>query len=100
MVKANYSRNPWVQKFFHENHAGAVPIRGPLLAIAGESDTAVPLGAVRDVVDRACRNRQQIVFRQYPGLEHGDAMRQTIGDQISWIRDRFAGKPVQRNCSG
>jgi hypothetical protein len=42
-----------------------VPIRGPLLAIAGEGDTAVPLGAVRDVVDRACRNGQQIVFRSY-----------------------------------
>jgi secretory lipase len=98
MLAPNYAQNPWVQKFFRENHSGAAPIRGPLLAIAGESDTAVPLGAVRDVVDRACRNGQQIVFRQYPGLEHGEAMRQTIGHQIAWMKDRFAGKPAQKSC--
>jgi pimeloyl-ACP methyl ester carboxylesterase len=98
MVKPNWSQDPWVQKFFAENRAGAVPIRGPLLVIAGEGDTAVPLGAVRDVVNRACRSGQQIVFRSYPGLEHDQAMRLTLADQIAWIKERFAGKPVHRSC--
>jgi pimeloyl-ACP methyl ester carboxylesterase len=98
MVKPNWSQDPWVQKFFNENRAAAVPVRGPVLAIAGEGDTAVPLGAVRDVVDRACRNGQQVIFRSYPGLEHDQAMRLTLADQIAWIKERFAGKPAHRSC--
>jgi fermentation-respiration switch protein FrsA (DUF1100 family) len=98
MVKPDWSRDPWAQKFFSENRAGAVPIGGPLLAIAGESDTAVPLGAVRDVVGRACHNRQQVFFRSYPGLEHDQAMRETVPDQIAWIKDRFDGKAARANC--
>jgi len=98
MVKANWSGDPWAQKFFSENRAGAVPIGGPLLAIAGESDTAVPLGAVRDVVGRACHNRQHVFFRSYPGLEHDQAMLKSVPDQIAWIKDRFDGKPAQVNC--
>jgi pimeloyl-ACP methyl ester carboxylesterase len=98
MVKADWSQNPWAQKFFSENRAGVVPIDGPLLAIAGESDTAVPLGAVRDVVGRACHNRQPVFFRSYPGLEHDQAMLETVPDQIAWIKERFEGKPAQVNC--
>jgi Secretory lipase len=98
MVKTNWSQDPWAQKFFSENRAGALPIGGPLLAIAGESDTAVPLGAVRDVVGRACHNQQHVFFRSYPGLEHDEAMLKTVSDQITWIKDRFANKPAQVNC--
>jgi hypothetical protein len=99
MVKVGWSRNPAAQKFFSENRAGAAPIGGPLLAIAGESDTAVPLGAVRDVVSRACHNRQPVFFRSYPGLEHDQAMVETVPDQIAWIKERFEGKPAQVNCA-
>jgi hypothetical protein len=98
MVKPDWSQNPWVQKFFQENRVNAVALAGPVLAIAGEGDTAVPLGAVRDVVDRACHHRQQVFFRSYPGLEHDQAMRQSVPEQIRWIKDRFAGKPAQSNC--
>jgi hypothetical protein len=98
MVKTHWSRDPWAQKFFSENRAGAAPLGGPLLAIAGESDTAVPLGAVRDVVGRACHDRQPVFFRSYPGLEHDQAMVETVPDQIAWIKERFEGKPAQLNC--
>jgi hypothetical protein len=99
MVKADWGRNPWAQKFFAENRAGAEPIAGSLFAIAGEADTAVPLGAVRDVVERACHNRQPVLFRSYPGAEHDQAMVQSVPDQIAWMRERFAGKAGLGNCT-
>jgi alpha-beta hydrolase superfamily lysophospholipase len=99
MLKVNWTRDPWVQKFFAENRAGAQPIAGPLFAIAGEADTAVPRGAVHDVVERACHNTQQVFFRSYPGLEHDQAMLESVPDQIAWIKDRFAGKPARSNCT-
>jgi fermentation-respiration switch protein FrsA (DUF1100 family) len=99
MVRPGWSQDRWAQKFFSENRAGAVPLGGPMLAIAGESDTAVPLGAVREVVGRACHNRQQVFFRSYPGLEHDQAMLETVSDQIAWIKERFGGKAARVNCS-
>ena len=99
MTQPGWDRNPWVRKFFAENRAGAKPIAGPLLALAGEADVAVPLGAVRDVVDRACRNHLAISFRSYPGYDHEPTMANTTADQIAWIRDRFAGKLPQANCT-
>jgi pimeloyl-ACP methyl ester carboxylesterase len=98
MVKAGWSENPWVQKFFAENRVGDAPIAGPVFAIAGEGDTAVPIAAVRDVVDRVCRHHRQVQFRSYPGLEHDQTMLESMPDQIAWIKDRFAGKPVPGNC--
>jgi hypothetical protein len=99
MTQANGSRNPWVQKVFAANRAGAAPLAGPLFAIAGEADRAVPLAAVRDVVDRACRNRQQIEFRSYPGLDHDATMLESVPDQIAWIKERVVGKAAPSNCS-
>jgi pimeloyl-ACP methyl ester carboxylesterase len=98
MLKQGWSENPWVQKFFAENRAGVKPIHGPLLAIAGDADKAVPLAAVRDVVDRACRNHQPVELRIYAGLDHGPTMGRSVPDQIAWIKDRFAGKPAKGNC--
>jgi hypothetical protein len=98
MVKPNWSLDPWAQEFFKDNRAGEAPLAGPLFVLAGESDTAVPPGAVRDVVGRACHNHQQIVFRSYPGLGHDETMSESVPDQIAWMKERFAGKPVKVNC--
>jgi hypothetical protein len=98
MVQPNWSRNRWVEQFFAENRAGMSPLAGPLFAIAGEADRSVPLAAVREVVDRACRNHQQVLFRQYPGLDHDETMLESVPAQIDWIRDRFAGRPLMPNC--
>jgi len=98
MTKAGWSQDRWVQKFMKESRAGAAPIEGPLLALAGEGDTAVPLAAVRDIVDRACREHLHVTFRSYPGYEHDETMAKTTADQIAWIKDRFAGTPESGNC--
>lgn len=99
ILQPAWSENPWVQKFFAENRVEARSVAGPVFATAGEGDTAVPIGAVREVIRRACRHRQNVHFRTYPGLEHDEAMRQTLPDQIQWIKARFAGEPAESNGS-
>ncbi len=98
LLKTGWDGNPWVQRWFTEDTLGEQPIGGPLLVLAGEADTTVPIGNVRALVASACHAGIALSFRSYPGLDHDPTMMQSVPDQIAWIRDRFAGKPVVGSC--
>jgi pimeloyl-ACP methyl ester carboxylesterase len=99
MIKPSWGQNSWMKKWLAENTVAKAPLGGPIFVIAGEADQSVPIAAVREVVQRACRNRLPLYFRSYPGLDHEPAMVQSTPDQIAWMRDRFAGKPAPSNCA-
>lgn len=98
MVKPEWRDNTWVRKFYLENSAGATPIAGPMLVIAGEGDNAVPVEAIRDTVEKACALKPTLEYRSYPGLDHDPVMSESTGFQLDWIKDRFAGKAAPSNC--
>lgn len=99
MVKPDWRDNTWVKKFYDENSAGAAPIGGPLLVIAGEADNSVPIDAVRDGVKKACAVKAALEFKSYPGLDHDPTMGESAGFQIDWIKQRFAGAAAPGNCA-
>jgi pimeloyl-ACP methyl ester carboxylesterase len=98
LLKSGWDSNPWVQRYFKENALGEKPIAGPLFVIAGEADVTVPIEGVRALVGAACKAGSAITFRSYPGLDHDPTMEKSVPDQMAWIKDRFAGKPVARSC--
>jgi len=98
MVAAGWIADPSVQSFLRESDIGAQRFRGPLLVIAGENDGTVPLGGVRDTVREACGLNRNVTFRTYPGLDHDPTMAKSTPFQLSWIADRFQGKPAAGNC--
>jgi len=98
MLQHGWTANPWVRKFFAESETAARPIKVPLLVIAGEADQSVPIDSVRATVERACRTGGPINFRSYPGLDHDPTMEKSTPDQLAWLKDRFAGKPVVSDC--
>jgi pimeloyl-ACP methyl ester carboxylesterase len=87
------------QRFFKANELGASPVGGPLLVITGEADETVPFPLVTKTVKKACGNGVALTFRSYPGLDHDPTMEKSTPDQLSWISDRFAGKPDSGNCA-
>src|SRR5579862_7057685 len=97
-LKPGWDRNPAVERFLQGTSLGDVPIRGPLLVIAGESDRTVPVTAIRTVVRKACGNGIALTLRVYPGLDHDPVMDKSTPDQLAWISDRFANKPVANGC--
>ena len=99
ILKPDWQKNPAVQHFFAGNTLGRSPIFGPLLVMTGEADQTVPFPLVKAKVHEACANGIPLSFRSYPGLDHDPTMGDTIPDQLSWIRDRFAGKPMPSNCA-
>lgn len=98
LLRGGWKRNPSVQRFSKENALGEKPVGGPLLVIAGEADTTVPIGDVRVIVAAACHSGAAVSFRSYPGLDHDPTMEQSVPDQLAWIKERFAGKPAGRSC--
>jgi pimeloyl-ACP methyl ester carboxylesterase len=85
-------------KQFKGNELGSSPIGGPLFVITGEADETVPYPLVKQTVKKACGNGVALTFRSYPGLDHDPTMDKSTPDQLAWIRDRFAGKPIHGNC--
>jgi hypothetical protein len=54
---------------------------------------------VKTVVKKACGNGIALSFHSYPGLDHDPTMEKSTPDQLTWVRDRFAGKPFTSNCA-
>ena len=97
-LKEGWQDNQYVRRWTKESEEGAIRITKPLLVIAGQADTTVPIDGVRGIVTRACRSGSMLSFKSYPGLEHDPTMANSMAEQLNWIRDRFEGKAAPNSC--
>jgi pimeloyl-ACP methyl ester carboxylesterase len=98
MLKAGWENDRYVKEFFARNTLGREVVRGPLLVISGETDTAVPSALTATTIARVCRQKERVLFVKYAGLNASAVLRNSVSEQISWIRARFAGLPAPSNC--
>ena len=98
MLKPGWEDNRYVKEFFTRNTPGRKPVHGPLLLISGEVDPEVPSALTATVVARLCKEKDQVLFVRYPGLSARAVIGESVSEQISWIRARFAGLPAPSNC--
>jgi pimeloyl-ACP methyl ester carboxylesterase len=96
LLKPGWEHNRYVEAFFARNSRSAV--HGPLLVISGESDTAVPSMLTAKAVSQLCVQRARILFVKYPGLTGSAALNNSVSEQLSWIRARFAQRDAPSNC--
>jgi pimeloyl-ACP methyl ester carboxylesterase len=99
VLTPGWERSEAAQRFFKGNELGSSPVGGPLFVITGEADETVPFALVKETVKKACANGVVLTFRSYPGLDHDPTMDKSTPDQLTWVRDRFAGKPANGNCA-
>ncbi len=90
MLRPGWNQNEWVRRFYLETAAGSSQAHGPILVIAGEADTAVPIAGIEDSVRAGRAHGQDINFKVFPGLDHDPAMNDTVGFQLQWMRARLA----------
>ncbi|MFY9561080.1 MAG: alpha/beta fold hydrolase [Terriglobales bacterium] len=98
MLKPGWENNRYVKEFFSRNTPGRQPVHGPLLLISGEADPEVPSDLTAAVVARQCKQKDRVLFVKYPGLNASAVIGDSVSEQISWIRARFAGLPAPSNC--
>jgi len=98
ILKPGWENNPHVKEFFVRNTPGRKPVHGPLLLISGEADPETPSALTATVVARLCKQNDRVLFIKYPGLKASAVIGESVSEQISWIRARFAGLPAPSNC--
>ena len=98
MLKPGWENNRYVKEFFTRNTPGRKPAHGPLLLISGEADAGVPSALTATAVAQLCKQKDRVLFVTYPGLNASAVIGDSVSEQISWIRARFAGLPAPGNC--
>jgi pimeloyl-ACP methyl ester carboxylesterase len=98
MLKPGWDKNHYVQEFFTRNRPGLKPARGPLFVISGEADADVPSPLTAAAVAQLCKQKDRVLYVKYPGLNASMVLENSVSEQISWIRARFAGLPAPSNC--
>jgi len=87
-----------MRRFVFRHSYDRWPAHGPLLVISGEGDSVVPVDLTAKAVARLCEQKDRVLFVKYPGLDSSAALGNSVSEQTSWIRARFAGLPAPSNC--
>lgn len=98
LLKPGWQNNPDIIEFFSRNALGRKPAFNPLLLISGETDGEVPSSLTAAIVGRLCEQKDRVLFVNYPGLNPSAVLGNSVGEQVSWIRSRFSGRPAPSNC--
>ncbi|PYT63458.1 MAG: hypothetical protein DMG35_03935 [Acidobacteria bacterium] len=98
MLKPDWENNSYVKKFFARNTLGRKPAFGPLLLISSETGTGVRSALTATAVTRLCEQKDRVLFVKYPALNESAVLGNSISEQVSWIRARFAGLSAPSNC--
>jgi alpha-beta hydrolase superfamily lysophospholipase len=98
ILKAGWENNSYVKEFFVRNTPGRTPAYGPMLLISGEADAETPSALAATAVARLCRQKDRVLFIRYPNLAGSAVVGESVSEQMSWVRARFAGLPAPSNC--
>lgn len=81
-----------------DNSIFAFPASVPALVLQGESDVLVLPPVTQQFVRSACRNGARIKYETFRAKGHGGIAKASIGPAVSWINDRFRGRPAPVTC--
>jgi pimeloyl-ACP methyl ester carboxylesterase len=70
----------------------------PLFVGTGEGDRDVPPAMQAALVRDACAAGARIVWRRYPGLDHGATVNASLADSLRFARSVLGGQQVVSNC--
>jgi len=98
MLQPGWENNRYVQEFFARNAPGQKHSAAPFLIVSGDADPDVPSTLTATAVAQLCRQKDRVLFVEYPGLNASVALRNSVSEQVSWIHARFAGRPAPSNC--
>lgn len=106
LVRPGYLDDPQFAGYLARNSTGSHAVAGPVLLLQGDADVVVPESASSQVAASLCQADVTVDYRTFPGLGHDTIPGQITGiddgamsDILSWITDRFAGRPAPSTCS-
>jgi acetyl esterase/lipase len=88
---------PW-HMLLARNSPGALPPDTPIFIAQGTKDVIIPPKVTQDYVATLCRAGSRVRMLSMPGVGHGRAAQASTPAVLSWVSDRFAGKPPPDDC--
>lgn len=81
-----------------ENRVGGVAPEVPVRLYQAGRDEFIPPTMARTLFGDYCRRGATVQFQMYPGRTHGGAAGDGAEPTLSWLADRFAGRPAPNSC--
>jgi len=97
VLEPRWTAAPLVRRLLTANEVGKKPIAGPMLVAAADGDTSVPQQLLATRVKTLCSTGATVDYQVYPG-DHESMLVTSLADQMSWIGERFQGRPPAGNC--
>lgn len=96
----NLLATPQLQPIFAAMRLGQHVPTAPIYNYQGTQDEVVGFAPDRDLVQHYCNHGAKVDFAPINGADHVAAATQGIAGVVTWLQDRFAGKPAPDNCTG
>lgn len=77
---------------------GSIPAQAPIAIYQGDDDPIIFPAASEAYVKTACASGTTISYTHYAATDHLRVPGRAQADFLSWIADRFAGRPAPSSC--
>jgi pimeloyl-ACP methyl ester carboxylesterase len=88
---------PW-RGIMQKNTPGQAPAGAPVFIAQGTADTTVRPEITKQFVRLLCKQGSRVRFLLLPGVSHTFAARNSAGQALAWMSDRFRGAPAPSDC--
>ncbi len=96
LQKTDPSKVPSWNQLLRDNDPGTftTPLPNPLLIIHGGNDEQIPVASSALLFDQLCKIGQVEQRWVFDGQSHAGVITPSFASMVTWIGDRFAGKPM------
>ena len=88
---------PW-KSIMEKNTPGQAPAGAPVFLAQGGADTTVRPEITKQFGEVLCKQGTRVDFVLLPGVTHTFAAKDSVGQALNWITDRFKGAPPPSVC--
>jgi len=93
----DFSTDPWADLIAENTPTSRLP-RIPLLITQGTADETVQPEITAEFARTVCEGTTPVTFQWLEGVDHPSAGTASTDAVVSWMGDRFAGKPPPNMC--
>lgn len=88
---------PW-RGIMLKNTPGQAPAGAPVFLAQGTADTTVPPEITKRFGEALCKQGTRVHFILLNGVSHTFAAKNSVGQALAWMGERFRGAPAPSDC--
>jgi dipeptidyl aminopeptidase/acylaminoacyl peptidase len=81
-----------------KNTPGQAPAGAPVFLAQGSADATVRPEITKQFGEELCKQGTRVSFVLLNGVTHTFAAKDSVGQALAWIGDRFRGLPPHSDC--